>query len=302
MDYSAFLVIWRRIRDRRSASSWRSFLVDLSDFAQFAGVRDPGQAAHVLLVQGSDQAHSLTHAYRESLIARNVSPATANHRLSSLRTLTKTALALGRISWCLHLKSIPISPCPTRYEIGREGILALLMEASQQPNAKKSARDVALIWCLVSPALRVAEVCALQQEDVDFPRQRIRIENLEGETWLRLPMPTWAALTTWREHHEPLTGPLFIRLDRGGKGQALTARGLLKVIMSLGRRGHLVAQPRGLRAGGIALAMNSREPVCSVRSFARVTDLTSRCLCDDDPSDRGSVTADAVANSIREGD
>ena len=292
--------LWESFIASKSPTTRRAYSRDVADFAERAGFSSISEAIRALLGADPGQANRLALAYRSDLERAGLAPATINRRLSALRAVVEYANLVGLVPWQLRVSRVRSRPYRDTSGPGKRGVQCLLVQAAQQMDTRKSARDVALIWLLFDPPLRAAEVTGIDMQDLDLPRRRVGIvgKGHREREWVTIPMQTLAAVTTWIEHRGGQPGPLFFRLDRKSEGRALTTRGLQKIVGKIGARCGLRVHPHALRHSGITMALDLGLPARSVQRFARHADLSTLRFYDDNRSDLGGVVATAVADAI----
>jgi len=180
---------------------------------------------------------------------------------------------------------------------GREGVSAILGNAARRAN-RKGARDAALVRLLHDLGLRRAEAVALDVADVDLEAGAVYIVGKgRGEKErFTLPEPTAAALKAWLDARGPEPGPLFVNLDRAGKGHRLTGRSVHRIAERLGRQAGITARPHGLRHAAITEALDrTGGDVRAVQRFSRHADVRTLQVYDDARTDLAGKAASLVA-------
>jgi integrase/recombinase XerC len=123
-----------------------------------------------------------------------------------------------------------------------------------------------------------------------------------GREWLSIPAPTVNALKGWIGARGDAPGPLFVRLDRAGKGSAtrLTGCALWKAVKARGEAAGLrrAVWPHALRHAGITAALDAVGDVRKVARFSRHADLRTVARYDDARRDFGGEVAAAVAATV----
>ena len=86
----------------------KAYRQDIVDFQTFCQETTPPAAIAALFSRAPGDANATLLAYRASLIARTLSPATINRRLAALRSLVRLGRSLGFVTWSLDLSLIHI--------------------------------------------------------------------------------------------------------------------------------------------------------------------------------------------------
>lgn len=251
----------------RNARTVQAYGRDLEDFRAFVQAGDVNEAAARLLAQGHGAANGLALAYKASLRARGLAPATVNRRLAALRSLVKLARTLGMVPWTLEVENAKSQAYRDTRGTGRDGFLRLL-EAVEGDHAK-ATRDRALLRLLYDLALRRAEVVELDVEAVDLEAGTVSVlgKGREEREPLTLPAKTREALADWLRvrrdvvvsEGEKTRRPLFVNFDRAGKGDRLTGTGLYLLVRALGLKAGVKARPHGLRHAAITEACKAAQ-------------------------------------------
>ena len=281
----------------RKATTLDAYRQSLEDFARFAGAASIDGAARLLLSRGHGEANRLALAYRADLLGRELAPATVNARLAALRSLVKLAGTLGLVPWRLEVPGVKARAYRDTRGPGREGVKAIVQKAGARID-RKGARDVALVRLLHDLGLRRAEAVALDLADVDLEGGAVYIvgKGHNEKERFTLPDPTAAALKVWLDARGPEPGPLFVNLDRAGKGRRLTGRSVHRIVKALGARAGVVARPHGLRHAAITAALDKTNgDVRAVQRFSRHADVRTLQVYDDARTDLAGEVAKAVA-------
>src|SRR5262249_55834697 len=125
---------------------------------------------------------------------------------------------------------------------------------------RKAVRDRALLCLLYDLGLRRAEAVGIDVEDLDLsgqgPAVAILGKGRAAKERLSLPGRTSAALRAWLALRGTAGGPLFISLDRAGKGSGRLQPGAVyDIVRRLGERAGLKARPHGIRHAAVTRAL-----------------------------------------------
>jgi len=269
-------------KSQRTIESYRR---DLQTFCEFLDVPGIGDAVHRLFLGTHREANLTALKYRQHLIeVRKLKPKSVNRHLASLRSLVGLGQSLGLIPWKLAIKNQKTrelnlaAPDPG-------GIKRLIKAAGLKDN-KTSKRNVALCLVLYTAGLRRNEAISLTYpEDVSLERNVISVLG-KGKTEKQeiiLPEKTVAALQEWLDVRGCEPGPVFINLDRAGKGDGrLTGRSVHRIIQSLGKKiGYDDLHPHALRRGAITSLLKKAKGIYDVEEcldFSRHADVSTMML------------------------
>jgi len=262
----------------RSDCTRRAYSQDLDDLRRFLGVDRVSEAAHLLLSRGHGNANALALAWRANLQERRLQAATINRRLAALRSLVQLARTLGIVPWTLEVRNLRAESYRDTRGPGRRGVRLLLDEIERRGD-KKSLRDRAALHLLYDLGLRRSEVVALDVDDLDLDAGTVAVlgKGRTQKTKLTLPAPTGEAIRQWLEARGTEPGPLFINVDRAGKGCRLTGTSLYRIVRRLGEQVGLKVRPHGLRHTAITeackLAQAKRMGLEEVLDFSRHRDV-----------------------------
>jgi integrase/recombinase XerC len=247
--------------EKNSEATRRAYATDLRDF--FGGEPRPDQVSEFLALPASMLALRLFD-YRAELMARRVSEATINRRLSVMRSLLKFAHGLGR------------SDCDGRGLIEGEKLqrsratalldaraLRRLVNAPGQTTIR-GLRDQAILRLLCENALRRSELCALNVHCFHPGPRLLRVPagaGGVGSEEVPLSRSAVAALGAYLEaagHAGSPSSPLFRNADHRPDvaGERLTADGLHFLVRRYGEAiGQENLTPRQVRESAIAAAL-----------------------------------------------
>ena len=239
----------------RSDCTRRAYNQDLDDFRRFLGVGKVSEAATLLLSRGHGNANVLALAWKASLQERRLQGATINRRLAALRSLMRLARTLGIVPWTLEVQNVRAESYRDTRGPGRRGVRLLLDEIERRED-KKAIRDRTALHLLYDLGLRRSEVVALDVDDLDLDAGTVAVlgKGRTQKTKLTLPAPTTETIRQWLEARGTGPGPLFINVDRAGKGCRLTGTSLYRIVRRLGEQVGLKVRPHGLRHTAITEA------------------------------------------------
>ena len=282
----------------RNPRTLAAYSQDLADFQSFTETDTLDEAAGLLLGRGHGEANGLALSYKSALVGRGLSPASINRRLAALRSLVKLGRTLGLVAFALEVSNIKSVSYRDTKGPGREGFV-LMLDALEKRKGPKGIRDRAILRLLFDLALRRAEVCFLDVEDMDLEAGTVAVlgKGRTEKTRLTLPNETRGVLREWIAVRGEDPGPLFTNFDRAGKGQRLTGRGLHSMIRKLGESVGLKTWPHGLRHAAVTEALDlTNGNLRAVQRFSRHQDVRILAVYDDNRTDLGGEVARQVAS------
>ena len=152
-----------------------------------------------------------------------LAPATVNLALSALRGVATAAWELGYMSAEEHARVLKgLRPSRgSRLPAGRSarsGEIGALLGACAADPSPAGARDAAMVALMYSTGLRRAELAGLRLEGYSPAEGRLRVVG-KGNRERALPVigGAAAALADWLHERGPEPGPLFLRVNKGGR-------------------------------------------------------------------------------------
>jgi integrase/recombinase XerC len=270
----------------KSARTIESYRRDLQTFCEFLDIPTISEAVKILFSGTHRDGNLKALRYREYLIEKkNLRPKSVNRHLASLRSLVSLGQSLGMIPWKLSVKNQKVTELRNLAAPDPSGIKRLIKAAGLRGN-KTAKRNAALCMVLYTVGLRRNEAISLNYpEDMALERSVIRILG-KGRTERQeivLPEKTVAALQEWLEVRGNEPGPVFINLDRAGKGNGrLTGRSVHRIIKSLGKKiGYDDLHPHALRRGAITSLLKKAKGIYDVEEcldFSRHADVSTMML------------------------
>jgi integrase len=242
----------------------------LDDFAAFIGAGSREAAARILFTCEHGQANLLALRYRTHLITdRGLAAKSVNTRLGCLAGIVKRCRRLGVVPWKLEVESLKSTPIRDTRGPGTKAI-ARMVEALEREDTPLNRRDAAIIELAFNPGLRRSEIAALDLDDIDLERQRIRLRRKGGDedVWRTISPLTAKALCHWIRHRGDEPGPLFHNLDRVYSRRRLSTTSIYNLVQRAAATIGIVTHPHALRhAGGTAVAIATNGNILAVAEF-----------------------------------
>lgn len=233
-----------------TAGTRRTYRSHLASFAAHAGHDSIGGAVGTLLRGGPGDAFAALSRWKVALLAAGRAPATVNNSLLAVRSLLHFANDCGVIPWRVKVRQVKGESKdmrgPTREELRR-------LFAACAGSTPMQVRDRALLRLLYSAALRRAEACSLDVENVDFERHSLSVLRKGRTVRVEVAMPPLleASLREWlalRGTTEP--GALLWNFDPTAKaGRRLTGDGVAAILHRLAPLAGM--DPKKLRPHGV---------------------------------------------------
>lgn len=282
--------------DLRCFAAWS---LQLGRPARLVTDLETAEALRRLLRAGAGPANGLILDHLNQLRQEGRSAATLNRRLAALRALVRLARLLGAVSWSLE---VPGEALEAYRDTSGPGLGAVrrLLGAIEGVGAK-AARDRAIIRLLWDLGLRRGEVVSLDLEHLDSERGRLAVlgKRRSGREWETLPPESLAALSMWLGWRGSEPGPLFLNLDRAGKGSRLTTTSVYRMIRARGKAAGVEVRPHGIRHSAITTVLDlSGGNVRAAQRFSRHRDLATLLRYDDSREDLAGQMARLAAAAL----
>ena len=281
-------------------STRKAYEVDLKAFWNHTNAETLAEAI-ADLIRG-DSGNALTQAtFYQGALRNNYAPTTVNRRMAALRSITRLARDLGKITWRLRIADLKTTP--NRKTAG-PGVAAIerMMQAAHLEGGAQGPRDLAIIWLLYGLGLRRAEVANIDREHVHLGEEVPWIDILAKGGNEYEPMTIMgqvkAAIAGWNTYRGDHPGPLFTTMSPAvaDKDRRITTKGISDIVKRLGLAVGVRTTPHGLRHTAITEAVRKNN-VLDAQIFSRHTDLRTLQTY----YDRDKGTAADVAASIAEG-
>jgi len=285
-------LVAKLLASKRSENTRRAYEKDLTDFFLTMAGRDPSPelVAHFLSLPRT-QAISLVVDYKAKLLARGLTEATINRRLSALRALVNLAYSVGASEWRLDGQAISNE----RVKAYRDttGVNAQQMQRVMDiPDRRtlKGKRDYAILRLLWDNGLRRSEVVKCNVEDFDPEGRCLWILGKGKGTQkerVDLSEKTAVAIMDYltARGENPKEGPLFTNVDRAGKGSGrLTPQAVYVLVRNLCKQAGISKpmSPHRIRHSAITEALElTNGNVRLVQKFSRHAKLETLQVYDD---------------------
>ena len=116
-----------------------------------------------LFRQSSPSAHEIVLGFRHYLLSANLSAASINRHLATLRSVSKLARMLGLITWYLEVPSVKAERRRTTAGPTIAQVREMLQATSGDTEGE--TRDYAIVLTFFCMGLRVSELCGLNLQD-----------------------------------------------------------------------------------------------------------------------------------------
>ncbi|MCP4751675.1 MAG: tyrosine-type recombinase/integrase [Proteobacteria bacterium] len=237
--------------------------MDLEKFRQYLGVDTLEEALGNLIDSPHSQANLIVLHYKAVLHETGLKSSTINRRLSTLRSLIKSANRLGIVPWQLEVGNDRIEFSPNADGPGESDVKKMLHVSKNQTSSLKSARDYAILRLVHDLAFKRNSLVNLDTSDLSLKLGTLSITSPDGvsQRTMKLPKTTLQALKKWIEFRGREEGPLFTNFDHAGKGKRLTGTSIYRIIRKLGDDIGIRTGPQGIRNAAIAEVVKKADQV-----------------------------------------
>lgn len=244
--------------DEKTEATQRAYRKDIKNFADFLNVDSGEAAAKAFLGNGQGNANWTAMRYKKFMVKGQLSPATINRRLSSLRSLIDFSQQVGMIPWDLSVKSVKQRKYKDTRGPGIENIRKMATVIETYPSPRKE-RDRLIFRLLFILLLRRNAVATLDLSDFDQATNSLWYLP-KGQTekkFKEIPDAVLTALYGWIAVRGSEPGRLVYNLAVGGRGgRGITGLGIWQVIKRIGKDVGVNAWPHGMRHAGITVLCN----------------------------------------------
>lgn len=285
----------------KSKHTVRAYRRNLAAFAAWTGDGSITEAARRLLTGTHGQANHLALRWRAELEGRGLASQSVAQALAALRSLVSLAQTIGMVPWSLSVKSPKWEPYRDTRGPGKEAVtkmLGVLEKLCADSPTESNVRDRALVYLCFNPALRNAEVCALDVGDYDPVEQRVRItgKGRRDSEWVTLPPRTHDALLAWSGMREGREGdPLFTSVNNGSRLREDALRGVVREVSGWVKK---PTTPHGLRHTAITMLCAAGAPLVKVQAFSRHKSIETLRWYLDNAKDAAGEMASALETEV----
>lgn len=301
-----------------SGATLRIYRCSLEAFARWVGV-PVDRLPHLFVAWGALGSHASVERYRAYLRdERGLAPATINGHLAAIRSLLRFLRRVHLCTWALDVRLERVVPYRDTTGPGVAAVRAVLQAAASQADAKKAARDVAIVRMLADLAIRRAELVGLDIEHVQRGDSGVPVavqvmgKGHRQRQPMTLPPKTAAALATWLAMRGERPGALFTPVDpgvgrpgRGGRVREpeegrLTGESVGRLLAALARRAGVTSdvRPHGVRHTAITALLDSGAGIREAQRYSRHADPRTVMVYDDNRQDIAGQMARRVSELI----
>lgn len=215
-------------------------------------------------------------AIRAELAAR-YAPATANRMLAALRGVLRECWRLGLLEADAYHRAADLEVVrgerlPSGRALGAGELRTLFDSCAVDEITHRGARDAALVATLYGLGLRRAEVVALALEDYDVDAATLRVIGKGNKERVGYAgAGTRDALGAWVALRSSAPGPLFCRVNRGGRIElsSLTEQAVYGILQRLSRDAGVAAfSPHDLRRTFVSDLLDAGADISAVQRLA----------------------------------
>ena len=297
-------VISKLISDKRSNETKRAYQKDLEEFFSFFlsksylntlkdfFVSNLGNQLTPALVKNflslpKVKALEVALDYKASLLERNLSEATVNRKLSSLRALVSLAYSIGYCSY--KLDGIPNEKIKTYRDTSGVGVeqIAKALEIPDRATLK-GKRDYVILLLLWENGLRRSEVINCDVKGFNKDDKTLLISGKgkgSQKELIYLSDKTTRAIEQYLEIRNSTGIALFENVDRAGKGNGrLSSQAIYYLVRDIFKKAGIskLMSPHRVRHSAITAALDiTNGNIRSVQRFSRHSKLETLQVYDD---------------------
>lgn len=226
----------------RQLDTWCAWRADRHYGTLLADITVDELRTYITYLQDEHSAHQ-ENSYRPAIEGTRLAPATVASIWRTLRALWNFLIDEGLLSDTQALyflrKRIPAPKVPAqiRKTYDRDTFSALLSAADRGRGPEDSRRDRAILLLLYDTGMRVAELCALLDDDMNYgERQAVVTGKGNKQRYVFWTARTSTALLHYIAVRGDDSGPLFRGHNSKNSGNALKADGVRQILDRLAKR------------------------------------------------------------------
>lgn len=240
----------------------------------------------------------LVSNYEVWLLQKNLTPATINRKLATIKSLVNYASSVGKCFYTLsNLKTQAVTNYRDTTGISSDAFKLIL--ATVNRSTLKGQRDYAILLLLWGNALRRSEVTQCLVKDFEPEEQRLWIlgkGKKNQKQQVSLGKETIKAIKEWLEARGKVNEdePLFCVVHKGYWGHQLDSNVIYKMVRKYAKLAGIkkVVSPHRLRHSAITAALDATNgDVRAVQKLSRHSSLNTLMVYDDNRrNEQGRVT------------
>ncbi|MDP9383126.1 MAG: site-specific integrase [Chloroflexota bacterium] len=264
--------------DQLDGSSPKTARRSLRRLARLLGYDDPDHVPWETLRQADVAALRSRLQASTTVKGKQISPATANTALATLRGVLRAAADLGYMSdaefrACMRVRLIGGEQLLTG-RAARPAEIVALLDACMKDPSPAGVRDAAIIAVLHSTGMRRAELAALEVDDYHPESGELEVRQGKGRRQrIVYPDPgAQDALEDWIELRGSTPGPLFHPVNKGGRiGEGrISGLRVYKILAKRAEQARLIEPltPHDLRRTLITTLFREKVPAPAIQALA----------------------------------
>lgn len=280
---------------RRAKTTLRAYKQDVTAFAAWLGVASPEEATAKLLEGGVANANAMLLSWLDDMQKQELASATQARRLSSMKSLVKSARLIGVVEWSIDVQAPKIQPYRDTRGPGSEQLQKMFDACDDSLQGK---RDRAILEMAAKHALRRFEIATMRVCDIDrvtgSPRLRV-VGKGNKESWITLGTNALAAIDAWLEAwrekscgFETSDSPVFRSLSNHAWGRPLRPDGVYEIVAAIGKRAGVKTWPHAIRHTAITRYLEKTNDLRKAQTFARHSDPRTTQIYDDNRRDEAA--------------
>ena len=275
---------------------YRHTITEFFEFLSQDGLTIPLLSQFLLGEQ--TQAVELVSNYKVWLLQKDLTPATVNRKLATIKSLVNYASSIGKCFYTLsNIKTQSVTNYRDTTGISSDSFKLILAQINR--STLKGKRDYAILLLLWGNALRRSEVAQCQIQDFEPEDKRLWIlgkGKKNQKQQVSLGKETIKAISEWLEVRGNVNEdePLFCVVHKGYWGHQLDTNVIYKMVRKYALQAGIkkVISPHRLRHSAITAALEATNgDVRAVQKLSRHSSLNTLMVYDDNRrNEQGRVT------------